>query len=207
MAKKVNPKIFRAGITERSVANWFAGKKDYATFLHQDLKIRKVINQIAKPAGIDRISISRSSNNVNVDLFVGRPGIAIGKGGTGIETLEKSIAKETGVRVKISVHEVKQPYLSAALVANAIVEGMSKRIPPKVLMRQQIDKIEASGALGARIEVAGIGPIKQSRTERVEMRGGKVPLTTLRAKIDYCSTNVLTDKMYGIKVWIYKGEI
>jgi small subunit ribosomal protein S3 len=169
--------------------------------------VRKVINKIAKAAGIDRIIISRSSNNTNVDLFVGRPGLAIGKGGSGIEILEKTIDKEVGEKVKISVHEVKQPYLSAALVANAISEGMARRIPPKVLMRQQIDKIEASGALGARIEVAGIGPLKQSRTERVELRGGKVPLTTLRARIDYGRTEVLTDKMYGIKVWIFKGEI
>lgn len=207
MAKKVNPKIFRLGVTERSSSNWFAAKKDFARFLHQDIKIRAVINKLAKAAGIDRIVISRSSNSTTIDLFVGRPGLAIGKGGSGIELLEKTIAKEVGEKAKISVHEVKQPYLSAALVANAIAEGMSKRIPPKLLMRQQIDKIEASGALGARVEVAGIGPLKQSRTERVEMRGGKVPLTTLRARIDYGHTQVLTDKMYGIKVWIYKGEI
>jgi small subunit ribosomal protein S3 len=153
------------------------------------------------------VIISRTNNNIYVDLFVGRPGIAIGKGGSGIEAIEKAITKEAGIKAKISVHEVKQPYLSAALVGQAIVEGMQKKIPPKVLMKQQIEKIEASGAKGARIEVAGIGPVKQARTERVEMRGGKIPLTTLRAKIDYTSTDVLTDKKYGIKVWIYKGEL
>ncbi len=207
MAKKTNPKIFRMGITEKSSANWYAKKNQLPILLHQDRKIRDVINRIARPAGIDKIIIARASNNIYVDLFVGRPGIAIGKGGTGIENLEKTIDKEAAVKVKISVHEVKQPYLAAPLVAQAIVEGMQKKIPPKVLMKQQIEKMEASGAKGARIEVAGIGPLKQSRTERVEMKGGKIPLTTLRAKIDYASTNVLVDKMYGIKVWIYKGEI
>jgi small subunit ribosomal protein S3 len=207
MAKKVNPKIFRMGITEKGVSNWYAGKKDFAKFLHQDIQIRKVINKLAKPAGVDKIVISRSSNNISVDLFVGRPGIAIGKGGSGIEMLEKAITKEIDEKVKISVHEVKQPYLSSPLVANAVAEGIARRIPPKVVMKQQIDKIEASGAKGARIEVSGIGPIKQARTERVEMKGGKVPLTTLRAKIDYGFAEVLADKMYGIKVWIYKGEI
>lgn len=207
MAKKVNPRIFRMGITEKGVSNWYANKKDFAKFLHQDVQIRKVINKLAKPAGVDKIVISRSSNNISVDLYVGRPGIAIGKGGSGIEMLEKAITKEINEKVKISVHEVKQPYLSATLVANAVTEGIARRIPPKVVMRQQIDKIEASGAKGARIEVSGIGPIKQARTERVEMRGGKVPLTTLRAKIDYGFAEVLADKMYGIKVWIYKGEI
>lgn len=207
MAKKTNPKIFRMGITERSSANWYANKKQLPILLHQDRKIRDVVNRIAKPAGVDKIVVSRASNNIYVDLYVGRPGIAIGKGGTGIEALERAIEKEAEVKAKISVHEVKQPYLSAALVAQSIVEGMGKKIPPKVLMKQQIEKIEASGAKGARVEVAGIGPVKQARTERVEMRGGKIPLTTLRAKIDYASTSVLTDKVYGIKVWIYKGEL
>jgi len=206
MAKKTNPKIFRIGISEKSSSNWFATNKQMSDYIHQDRKIRDVISKQAKAAGIDKIVISRSSTNIYVDLYVGRPGIAIGKGGSGIEALEKAIEKTVKVKAKISVHEVKQPYLSSALVAGAIVEAMQKRIPPKVVMKQQIEKIEASGAKGARIEIAGIGPVKQARTERAEMRGGKIPLTTLRAKIDYASSHVLTDKIYGIKVWIYKGE-
>ena len=207
MAKKENPKIFRIGITEKGSANWYAPNNQMSKLIHQDRKIRDVINKLARPAGIDRINISRTSNNIYVDLFVGRPGIAIGKGGSGIEVMEKEIEKSVDVKVKISVHEVKQPYLSAALVAQSIQESMQKKIPPKVVMKQQIEKIEASGAKGARIEVAGIGPVKQARTERVEMRGGKIPLTTLRAKIDYSAAHVLVDKIYGIKVWIYKGEL
>ncbi len=206
MAKKEHPKIFRIGINERSLSSWFATGKDFARFVHQDRKIREIINSIAKPAGIDSIYISRVSSNVYVDLYVGRPGIAIGKGGSGIEVLERAIREQLGVTAKISVYEVKQPYLSAALVAQTIQEALVRRVPPKVVMKQQIDKIEASGAKGARIEIAGIGPIKQARTERVEMRGGKIPLTTIRARIDYAYTDVLVDKKLGIKVWIYKGE-
>jgi small subunit ribosomal protein S3 len=206
MAKREHPKIFRIGVNERSLSNWFANSKDFAAFVHQDKKIRDIINNLAKPAGIDRVYISRVSNNVYVDLYVGRPGIAIGKGGAGIEMMEKAIRDRLGVTAKISVYEVKQPYLSAALVAQSIQEALARKVPPKVVMKQQIDKIEASGAKGARIEISGIGPIKQARTERVEMRGGKIPLTTIRAKIDYAYTDVLVDKKLGIKVWIYKGE-
>lgn len=206
MAKKENPKILRIGVTTRSSANWYAPASRMPVLVHQDLKIREIIGKMAKPAGIDRINISRTSNDVYVELFVGRPGIAIGKGGSGIEAMEKAIYDALGINVKISVNEVKQPYLSAALVAQSIQESMLKKVPPKVVMKQQIEKIEASGAKGARIEVAGIGPIKQARTERVEMRGGKIPLTTFRANIDYAATSVLVDKVYGIKVWIYKGE-
>ncbi len=206
MAKKTNPKIFRINTTQSPVSNWYAESKDFSKYLHKDIKVRSIIKTIAKPAGVEKVIISRSANNVTVDLHVGRPGIAIGKGGTGVDALEKAIEKGVGEKVKISVHEVKQPYLSAPLVAQAIADGMGRRMPPKLLMRQQLDKIEASGARGARIEVAGIGPIKQSRTERLELRGGKIPLTSVRAKIDYGVVNVLTDKMYGIKVWIYVGE-
>lgn len=207
MAKKTTPKIFRMGITEKSDSTWFAKGRQLAANIHSDMKIRKVVNEIAKPSGVDKILISRTSNKIFIDLHVGKPGIAIGKGGTGIEQMEKAIEKAIDEKAKISVHEVKQPYLSAPLVAQAVAEAMARKVPPKVAMKQQIERIEASGAKGARIEVAGIGPVKQARTERVEMRGGKVPLTTLRAKIDYAATDVLTDKKYGIKVWIYKGEI
>lgn len=207
MAKKTNPKLFRVGQTGGWLSNWFANDKKMAEYIHQDRMIREIISKYAKASGIDRVIISRTTSNIYVDLHVGKPGLAIGKGGSGIEILENAIEKILGVKAKISVHEVKQPYLSASLVADAIAEAMQKKVPPKTAMKQQIERIEASGAKGARIEVSGIGPIKQARTERVEIRGGKIPLTTLRAKIDYALTHVLVDKMYGIKVWIYKGEI
>lgn len=207
MAKKVNPKIFRIGVVTNWLSDWYAPLHKLSKFIHEDRKIREIIYELAKPAGIDKILISRTSNNILVDLHVGKPGVAIGKGGAGIENIEKTIEKKLGIKVKVSVHEVKQPYLSAALVAQNIKEGMLKKIPPKVLMKQQIERIEASGAKGARIQVAGIGPIKQARTEKVEMKGGKIPLTTIRADIDYAFDEVLVDKMYGIKVWIFKKEL
>lgn len=207
MAKKVHPKIFRINTNERYLSNWFASKrKDFVSYLHQDIKIREIVNKLASIAGIDRIVISRSNNNVSVDIYVAKPGLAIGKGGTGISTMEKTISKEIGQSVAITVHEIKQPYMSAAIVAHNIVEAIQKRIPPKIVMRQQLDRIEATGAKGARIEISGIGPVKQARTERVELRGGKIPLTTLRSRIDYSHSKVLSDKMFGIKVWIFKGE-
>lgn len=207
MAKKTNPKIYRIGITEKHNSSWYASKKDYSRFLHNDIKIREITNKISKPAGVEKVLISRTSNSTMVDVYVGRPGIAIGKGGIGVTSLETEIDKAVGEKVKVSIHEVKQPYLSAMLVAQTIADGIGRRISPKSLMKQQLEKIESSGSKGARIEVAGIGPNKQARTERVELRGGKIPLTSLRSKIDYAFINVLADKMYGVKVWIYKGDI
>lgn len=208
MARKVNPKIYRINMHERYLSNWFTtDKKEYSKNLHEDIKIREIVYATVSSSGIDRVVISRSSGNISVDIYVARPGLAIGKGGSGIELLEKKISKAIGQKVSIMVHEVKQPFLSASIVANSVAEALQKRVPPKVVMKQQIDRMDAAGAKGARIEVAGIGPVKQARTERVELVGGKIPLTTIRAKIDYGYTYVLIDKIYGIKVWIYKGEV
>lgn len=207
MAKKVNPKIFRIGVVNSWLSDWYASTSQMAKYIHEDRKIREIVYELAKQAGVDKILISRTSTNVLIDLHVGKPGVAIGKGGIGIENIEKTIDKKLGIKVKVSVHEVKQPYLSAALVAQNIKEAMLKKVPPKVIMKQQIERIEASGAKGARIQIAGIGPIKQARTEKVEMKGGKIPLTTIRAYIDYAFEEVLVDKMYGIKVWIFKREL
>lgn len=206
MAKKVNPRIFRVGINEKWLSDWFVPHYQMAKFIHQDRQIREIIYKMCKPAGVDKIVISRDSNNVLVEVYVGKPGIAIGRGGVGIEKMEDAITKKLGIKAKISVIEVKQPYLSAALVAQSVEESMLRRVPLKIILKQLIERIEASGALGARIQVAGIGPIKQARVEKIEMKGGKVPLTTIRARIDYAYTKVLVERMYGIKVWIYKGE-
>lgn len=207
MAKKVIPQIYRIGVNERHLSSWFATGSKFAKYLHDDLKIRKIIRDHAYIAGIDKIFISRNDDNVTVDLYVGRPGLAIGKNGTGIEQMEKEIKSKVGIDAKINVYEVKQPYLSANIVVQNIVDSLKKGVPVKVAMKQQLDRIEASGAKGARIMVKGLGPIKQARAEILEIKGGRLPLTTLRAKIDYAFQEVLVDRMYGIKVWIYKGEI
>ncbi|MCX8034732.1 MAG: 30S ribosomal protein S3 [Candidatus Dojkabacteria bacterium] len=207
MAKKVIPQIYRIGINEKHLSSWFATRAKFAKYLHDDLKIRKIVSEHAYIAGIDKILISRNDNNVTVDLYVGRPGLAIGKNGVGIEQMEKEIKSKVGVDAKVNVYEVKQPYLSANIVAQNIVDSLKKGVPVKVAMKQQLDRIEASGAKGARIMVKGLGPIKQARAEILEIKGGRLPLTTLRSKIDYAFKEVLVDRMYGVKVWIYKGEI
>lgn len=207
MAKKVIPQIYRIGINEKHLSSWFATRAKFAKYLHDDLKIRKIVSEHAYIAGIDKILISRNDNNVTVDLYVGRPGLAIGKNGVGIEQMEKEIKSKVGVDAKVNVYEVKQPYLSANIVAQNIVDSLKKGVPVKVAMKHQLDRIEASGAKGARIMVKGLGPIKQARAEILEIKGGRLPLTTLRSKIDYAFKEVLVDRMYGVKVWIYKGEI
>lgn len=208
MSKIVSPKLFRLKTTERYLSNWYTKSKvDFATNLHQDIEIRNIVKNLISNAGIDRVVISRTSGSTAVDIYCARPGAAIGQKGATISLMEEKIYKTTGLKVSLMVHEVKQAYLSANIVANLVAESLARKVPPKMAMRQQLDRIEAAGALGARIYVAGIGPVKQARVEKLNIRGGKIPLTMLRAKIDYGFATVKTDKMLGIKVWIYKGEI
>lgn len=205
MAQKISANAIRVGVNKNWKSNWFAGKKDYADKLLQDVKAREYIRKEARPAGVDRVEIQRMSSKIVVDLYVGRPGVVIGRGGKGIDKIKKKLKKIFDEKmVDVEIHEV-QPFLSAGVVAYNIAEGMKKGINPNVLISQQIEKVQAAGAKGAKIWVAGYGPIKQARTLKREF--GSVPLTTLRADIDYAKDSVLTkERLMGIKVWIYKGE-
>ena len=210
MAQKINPVGLRLGINKTWASQWYAPKSEYSKLLHEDLKIRNLITKKIRSAGIDRIEIRRNQTILNIDIYVGRPGIVIGRGGSGIEQLKKDLVDAIGKQVKIDIHEVKQPLLSAALVCQTVVEGLEKKVSPKILMSQQIEKVGAAGAKGARIWIAGIGPKKQTRTLKVELKGGSVPLTTLRADIDYAKSDAqaigYNQPRLGVKVWIYKGE-
>lgn len=202
------PHSIRIGINKSLVSNWFGDGKEYKRKIHQDIKARRLIEATIAHAGIDKVEIKRMASKTLVEVYVGRPGVVIGRGGKGIDELRKRLQEIFETKeVELEVHEVANPYLSAHIVAQNIADGMKKGINPSVLMSQQIDKIKAAGAKGAKIWVSGYGPIKQARTLKKEMPGGSVPLNTLRADIDYARLSVLTrERLMGIKVWIYKGE-
>lgn len=205
MGQKISATAMRLNINDTWRSLWYADKKKYAQMVHQDRKAREYIYSVAKSAGIDRIDIKRTASKIAIDLYVGRPGVVIGRGGKGVDDLKKGLGKVFGEKmIDLDIHEV-QPFLSSAIVAYNIGEAMKKGTRPNVIMAQQLEKIKATTAKGARIWIAGFGPIKQARTLKKEF--GSIPLTTLRADIDFAKNAVLTkERLMGIKVWIYKGE-
>ncbi|GAV24651.1 30S ribosomal protein S3 [Carboxydothermus islandicus] len=207
MGQKVHPKGLRIGIIKDWDAKWFADKKHYQELLHEDLKIRKYIKTKFYQAGISRILIERASNRVKVTIFTARPGMVIGKGGTEIEVLRKELEKMTGKQININIAEIKVPEIDAQLVAENIAAQIEKRISYKRAMKQAVSRALKMGAQG--IKVACSGRLAGAEIARSEWYSeGKVPLTTLRADIDYGFAEALTTYgKIGVKVWIYKGEV
>ncbi len=210
MGQKVNPKAFRLGQTQTWASKWFA-KKDYAEFLKEDILVRKFLKKKLKDAGIDKISIERSPTEITIIIEAARPGIIIGRGGSGIEEIKKDILgkflKSVKQNVKINIQEVDNPNLSAANIVYHISQDIEKRMPFRRVMKQSIDKVMKAGAEGVKVILAGrLNGVEIARTETLFQ--GKIPLHTLRANIDY-SRGVAntTYGTIGIKVWIYKGDV
>ncbi|MDP2812503.1 MAG: 30S ribosomal protein S3 [bacterium] len=208
MGKKVNPRIFRMGMSEKWRSRWYAGR-DFTKFLQQDVSIRKYLNKVLREASIDRIDIERSRGEVSVNISAAKPGIIIGRGGSGIEDLKKQIQSkflEKDIKLKVNITEVSVPNLSASVILDSVRTDIEKRIPFRRVMKQNIDKAMKAGAKGIKIVVAGrLNGVDIARREKLVE--GKVPLQTLRSNIDYSRGPAQT--MYGvigIKVWIYKGE-
>ncbi|PWB38424.1 MAG: 30S ribosomal protein S3 [Parcubacteria group bacterium] len=208
MGKKVNPRIFRMGQSERWRSRWYAGR-DFAAFLQQDVTIRRFLNRELREAGVDRIEIERSRGEITINVSAAKPGFIIGRAGSGIEDLKKKLqAKFLGKKMKLSVNitEVSVPSLSASVIVEAIRADIEKRIPFRRVMKQNIDKVMKAGAKGVKIMVGGrLNGAEISRSEKLVQ--GSVPLQTIRAEIDY--SRGVANTVYGvigIKVWIYKGE-
>lgn len=214
MGQKVNPHGFRLGKLYSWNSRWFAQGLDYQKFLLEDIKLRKFLMEKLRLAGIVKVEIERSINTIKVIVYVSRPGVVIGRGGSGLETLKKLIAERLNIQTKdkksaklsLEVREVKNPDLSAKLVCQRLVDQLVKRYPHRRAVAQAIEKVMAAGAKGVKIVLAGrIAGAEISRTEKYSQ--GKVPLQTLRADIDYAESPALTKLGYiGVKVWIYKGE-
>jgi len=207
MGQKVSPIGFRVGIIRNWDARWFAGKKNYTDLLHEDLAIRNFIQGKLKDSGLSRVEIERAANRVRITIHTAKPGMVIGKGGTGVDELRKQLEKMTGKQVHIEVIEIKVPELDAYLVAENIANQLSRRISFRRAMKQSVNRTMSAGAKGVRITCSGrLGGAEIARTE--SYHEGTVPLQTLRADIDYGFAEAITTYgRIGIKVWIYKGEV
>jgi small subunit ribosomal protein S3 len=216
MGQKVNPKIFRMGITKSWDSKWFA-KRNFPLLLRQDVAIRKFLKRKIKEAGLAKIEIERSAENINIIVHAARPGVIIGRAGAGIEELKKELRKtvfdkkETKIPGKlnfnINIMEVDKPNLNSQIVLDNIIADLEKRIPFRRIMKQAISRVMRAGARGVKVYVSG--RLNGAEIARREVLGeGSIPLHTLRADIDYSRGHAQT--IYGkigVKVWIYKGEV
>jgi small subunit ribosomal protein S3 len=207
MGQKVNPHGIRVGIIKDWDSKWYADKKSFGINLTEDYKIREYIKGSLFQAGIAKIEIERFASRVKVSVFTAKPGMIIGKGGSGVELLKNSIEKITGKTVIINVEEIKVPELNAQLVAENIASQIEKRVSFRRAMKQSIQRSMKMGAKGIKTSVSGrLNGADMARTEGYSE--GKIPLQTLRADISYgfAEANTTFGKV-GVKVWICRGEI
>ena len=207
MGQKVHPTGVRVGIIKDWNAKWYADSKNFADYLVEDQKIRKFLKKKLYTAGISRIEIERTAKFIKVNVFTAKPGIIIGKGGAGAETLKAEVVKLIGKDVNINIVEVKAIDTDAQLVAENIAAQLERRISFRKAMKQCMQKAMKSGALGIKTAVSGrLGGADMARTEFY--KEGTIPLQTLRADIDYGFAEAdTTYGKIGVKVWIYKGEV
>jgi small subunit ribosomal protein S3 len=214
MGQKMNPTGMRLQIKDTWKSKWFAEKGNYRKFLLEDLKLRQALMEKLRLAGINRVDIERSLKSLRLSLHVTRPGIVIGRGGTGMEDLKKFVTgildispnNPSSPKIDIRVEEVKNPDLSAYLVASRVAEQLERRMPHRRVVNKTMERVMQSGAKGVKIVLAGrIAGAEISRREKFHL--GSIPLQTLRADIDYASVPSLTRSGYiGVKTWIYKEE-
>ncbi len=207
MGQKVNPHGLRIGVIKDWDTKWYANDKNFSDFLVEDVKIRKYIKNKLFIAGISRIEIERAANKVKINVNTSKPGLVIGRGGSGIEQLRKELEKMTGKSILINITEIKRPELDAQLVSENIAAQLEKRISFRRAMKQAMSRTMKMGAKGIKTSVAGrLGGAEIARVEHYHE--GTIPLQTLRADIDYgfAEANTTYGKI-GVKVWIYKGEV
>lgn len=206
MGQKINPIGMRVGIIRDWDAKWYA-EKDFANFLHEDLKIREYIAKNLSEASVSRVEIERAASRVNVSVHTAKPGMVIGKGGSEVEKLRKNLNALTNKRVHINIVEIKRADLDAKLVAEGIAKQLENRVAFRRAQKQAIQRTMRSGAKGIKTQVSGrLGGADIARAEHYSE--GTVPLHTLRADIDYAHAEAdTTYGKLGVKVWIYRGEV
>lgn len=223
MGQKINPKGFRLGQLFSWESRWFSSKERYKDLLIEDVKLRKVLFDTLKSAGLSQVEIERSINKIVVTLHVARPGMVIGRGGSGIEEIKKFIEKflmskqalapwnrltqsspkdMMKLKIEVNVEPVKEPNLNARLVATSVADQLVKRLPHKRVCNQTVARVMAAGAKGVKIALSGrIAGAEIARREKYQ--AGTVPLSTLREDIDFAIAPALTKSGYiGVKVWI-----
>lgn len=207
MGQKVHPQEFRLGYIKDWHTKWYANKKNFPELLIEDVKIRRHVKKILYFAGVARIEIERAANKVKVTVHTAKPGLVIGKGGTGIDELRKNLEKKFKKSILMNIIEVKTPELDAQLVSENIAQQLQRRISFRRAMKQAMSKAMKAGAKGIKTSVSGrLGGAEIARTEHYHE--GTIPLQTLRADIDYGFAEAdTTYGKIGVKVWIYRGEV
>lgn len=212
MGQKVHPRAFRLGVIGTWNSKWFS-RRGYSLLLREDVEIRKYISQKLREASVAQIEIERSSSGVTITIETSRPGMVIGRGGASLEQLKKGLLRFVGrgkggkFNLKLNIQEVTNPDQNAQIVMRNVIEQIEKRLPFRRVMKHTIDQVMRSGALGAKVMLAGrLNGAEIARTEKLAR--GTIPLQTIRADIDYARGAANTTYgTIGVKVWIYRGEI
>jgi len=206
MGQKIHPTGFRLSVSRNWASRWYASNKDFAGMLAEDIKVREYLKAKLKNASVSRVLIERPAKSARITIFSARPGVVIGKKGEDIENLKKELAVRLGVPVAVNIEEVRKPEIDAQLIADSITQQLEKRIMFRRAMKRAMQNAMRLGAQGIKIMSAGrLNGIEIARTEWY--REGRVPLHTLRADIDYATSEAKTTYgIIGVKVWVYKGD-
>jgi len=211
MGQKVHPTAFRLGVNKPWNSKWFARQK-YSELLREDIEIRKHLRSKLQDSGLSAVDIERSMSGVSITVHTSRPGMVIGRGGSGVEQLKRELTRIIGkgkrkVDVKVNIQEVQNPDQNAQVIVNSVIDQIQKRLPFRRVMKHTIDQIMRSGAQGAKVMLSGrLNGAEIARSEKLS--NGKIPLQTLRADIDYARGAAHTTYgAIGVKVWVYRGEV
>ncbi len=208
MGQKVHPIAFRIGYTRTWTSLWYANNKDFARFLHEDIKLRKHVHKTFAQAAVAKVEVERASDKIRVNIHTARPGVIIGRKGADIDRLREDLQKMTGNKeVFINIKEIKNPAIDAQLISENIALQLEKRIAFRRAMKKAIQQGMDAGAKGIKIQTKG----RLAGAEIARAEGyleGSVPLHTIRADIDYgFSESMTTYGKIGVKVWVYKGDV
>jgi len=206
MGQKIHPTGFRLAVSRNWASRWYASNRDFAGMLAEDIKVREYLKSKLKNAAVSRVLIERPAKNARITIFSARPGVVIGKKGEDIENLKKELSARLGVPVAVNIEEVRKPEIDAQLIADSITQQLEKRIMFRRAMKRAMQNAMRLGAQGIKIMSSGrLNGIEIARTEWY--REGRVPLHTLRADIDYATSEAKTTYgVIGVKVWVYKGD-
>jgi small subunit ribosomal protein S3 len=206
MGQKIHPTGFRLSVSRNWASRWYASNTDFAGMLAEDIKVREYLKAKLKNASVSRVLIERPAKNARITIFSARPGVVIGKKGEDIENLKKELSAKLGVPVAVNIEEVRKPEIDAKLIADSITQQLEKRIMFRRAMKRAMQNAMRMGALGIKIMSSGrLNGIEIARCEWY--REGRVPLHTLRADIDYGTSEAKTTYgVIGVKVWVYKGD-
>lgn len=206
MGQKIHPTGFRLAVSRNWASRWYAGNKDFAGMLKDDLQVREFLKKRLKNASVGRVLIERPAKNARITIYSARPGVVIGKKGEDIERLKVELNKMLGVPVHVNIEEIRKPELDAQLIADSITQQLEKRIMFRRAMKRAMQNAMRLGAQG--IKIMSSGRLNGAEIARTEWyREGRVPLHTLRADVDYGTSEAQTTYgIIGVKVWVYKGD-